>query len=91
MLLWKVQNSQQNLLKHSTKINGRVILKKKKNLPVPWFYISGSYCFLKDLSQNFTFSLEELLLIQMLIFMKISQKQALSDMDGIKNWCKCIK
>ena len=23
--------------------------------------------------------------------MKISQKQALSDMDGIKDWCKCIK
>ena len=35
MLLWKVQNSQQNLLKHSTKINGRVIKIKKKNPPVP--------------------------------------------------------
>ena len=91
MLLWKVQNSQQNLLKHSTKINGRVIKIKKKNPPVPWCYVSGSYSFLKDLSQNFTFSLEELLLIQILIFMKISQKQALSDIDGIKNWCKCIK
>ena len=33
MLLWKVQNSQQNLLKHSTKINGRVIKKKKKKSP----------------------------------------------------------
>ena len=88
MLLWKVQNSQQNLLQHSTKINGRVI---KKKIPQCLDGMSVDHIVSKTTPSKIYIFLKELLLIQIFIFLKISQKQALSAMDGIKNWCKCIK